>query len=35
VAASFSPELGSDEKVCYWGDLVKMDEEGFLYFVVA
>jgi len=27
------PELGSDEKVCYSGDLVKMDEEGFLYFV--
>ena len=26
-------ELGSDEKVCYSGDLVKMDEEGFLYFV--
>lgn len=27
------PELGSDEKVCYSGDLVKMDEDGFLYFV--
>jgi len=27
------PDLGSDEKVCYSGDLVKMDEEGFLYFV--
>jgi acyl-CoA synthetase (AMP-forming)/AMP-acid ligase II len=27
------PELGDDEKVCYSGDLVKMDEEGFLYFV--
>src|SRR5262249_35533434 len=27
------PELGSDEKVCYSGDLVKMDAEGFLYFV--
>lgn len=26
-------ELGSDEKVCYSGDLVKMDEDGFLYFV--
>jgi len=26
-------ELGSDEKVCYSGDLVHMDEEGFLYFV--
>jgi acyl-CoA ligase (AMP-forming) (exosortase A-associated) len=27
------PELGDSEKVCYSGDLVKMDEEGFLYFV--
>ena len=27
------PELGGTEKVCYSGDLVKMDEEGFLYFV--
>jgi acyl-CoA ligase (AMP-forming) (exosortase A-associated) len=27
------PELGDCEKVCYSGDLVKMDEEGFLYFV--
>jgi acyl-CoA ligase (AMP-forming) (exosortase A-associated) len=26
-------ELGSDEKVCYSGDLVTMDEDGFLYFV--
>jgi acyl-CoA ligase (AMP-forming) (exosortase A-associated) len=26
------PELGDGEKVCYSGDLVKMDEEGFLYF---
>jgi acyl-CoA ligase (AMP-forming) (exosortase A-associated) len=26
-------ELGSEEKVCYSGDLVKMDEDGFLYFV--
>jgi acyl-CoA synthetase (AMP-forming)/AMP-acid ligase II len=26
-------ELNSDEKVCYSGDLVKMDEDGFLYFV--
>jgi acyl-CoA ligase (AMP-forming) (exosortase A-associated) len=26
-------ELGDSEKVCYSGDLVKMDEEGFLYFV--
>jgi acyl-CoA ligase (AMP-forming) (exosortase A-associated) len=28
-----SPELGSSERVCYSGDLVTMDEEGFLYFV--
>jgi len=27
------PEMGNGEKVCYSGDLVKMDEEGFLYFV--
>ena len=27
------PELGDSEKVCYSGDLVQMDEEGFLYFV--
>jgi len=27
------PELGDSEKVCYSGDLVKMDEAGFLYFV--
>jgi acyl-CoA ligase (AMP-forming) (exosortase A-associated) len=27
------PELGESEKVCYSGDLVKIDEEGFLYFV--
>lgn len=27
------PEVGGDEKVCYSGDLVRMDEEGFLYFV--
>jgi acyl-CoA ligase (AMP-forming) (exosortase A-associated) len=27
------PELGSDEKVCYSGDLVTMDDDGFLYFV--
>jgi acyl-CoA ligase (AMP-forming) (exosortase A-associated) len=27
------PEIGSDEKVCYSGDLVTMDEDGFLYFV--
>lgn len=28
-----SPELGDGERVCYSGDLVWMDEEGFLYFV--
>jgi acyl-CoA ligase (AMP-forming) (exosortase A-associated) len=27
------PELGSHERVCYSGDLVKMDEDGFLYFI--
>jgi acyl-CoA ligase (AMP-forming) (exosortase A-associated) len=27
------PELGACEKVCYSGDLVKMDEDGFLYYV--
>jgi acyl-CoA ligase (AMP-forming) (exosortase A-associated) len=27
------PELSDGEKVCYSGDLVKTDEEGFLYFV--
>jgi acyl-CoA synthetase (AMP-forming)/AMP-acid ligase II len=26
-------ELGEGERVCYSGDLVKMDEDGFLYFV--
>ena len=26
-------ELGDQERVCYSGDLVKKDEEGFLYFV--
>ena len=26
-------ELGNCEKVCYSGDLVKMDEDGFLYFI--
>lgn len=26
-------ELGDMERVCYSGDLVKMDEEGFLYFI--
>jgi acyl-CoA ligase (AMP-forming) (exosortase A-associated) len=30
---SLPPELGDCEKVCYSGDLVKMDEDGFLYFV--
>ena len=28
-----SSEFGNQERVCYSGDLVKMDEEGFLYFV--
>ncbi len=27
------PEMGDCERVCYSGDLVKMDEEGFLYFI--
>jgi acyl-CoA ligase (AMP-forming) (exosortase A-associated) len=27
------PELGAGERVCYSGDLVSMDEDGFLYFV--
>lgn len=27
------PDLGSEEKVCYSGDLVTMDKDGFLYFV--
>jgi acyl-CoA ligase (AMP-forming) (exosortase A-associated) len=27
------PEMGNCEKVCYSGDVVKMDEEGFLYFI--
>jgi acyl-CoA ligase (AMP-forming) (exosortase A-associated) len=27
------PEAGDVERVCYSGDLVKMDEDGFLYFV--
>jgi acyl-CoA ligase (AMP-forming) (exosortase A-associated) len=27
------PEMGNCEKVCYSGDLVKMDEDGFLYFI--
>jgi acyl-CoA ligase (AMP-forming) (exosortase A-associated) len=27
------PELGDVEKVCYSGDLVRADEEGFLYYV--
>lgn len=28
-----APEIGSEEKVCYSGDLVKMDEDGFFYYV--
>lgn len=27
------PELGDCERVCYSGDLVKMDEDGFLFYV--
>jgi acyl-CoA synthetase (AMP-forming)/AMP-acid ligase II len=27
------PELGDVEQVCYSGDLVRMDEDGFLYYV--
>jgi acyl-CoA ligase (AMP-forming) (exosortase A-associated) len=27
------PELGDHERVCYSGDLVKKDEDGFLYYV--
>jgi acyl-CoA ligase (AMP-forming) (exosortase A-associated) len=27
------PEVGDCERVCYSGDLVKMDDEGFLYYV--
>src|SRR5580693_524284 len=27
------PDMGDCERVCYSGDLVKMDEDGFLYFV--
>ena len=27
------PEMGDCEKVCYSGDVVKMDEDGFLYFI--
>jgi acyl-CoA ligase (AMP-forming) (exosortase A-associated) len=27
------PELGDCERVCYSGDIVKTDEEGFLYFI--
>jgi acyl-CoA ligase (AMP-forming) (exosortase A-associated) len=27
------PEIGKHELVCYSGDLVKMDEDGFLYYV--
>jgi acyl-CoA ligase (AMP-forming) (exosortase A-associated) len=28
-----APEIGVTERVCYSGDLVKMDEDGFLYYV--
>jgi acyl-CoA ligase (AMP-forming) (exosortase A-associated) len=28
-----APEIGDTERVCYSGDLVKMDEDGFLYYV--
>jgi acyl-CoA ligase (AMP-forming) (exosortase A-associated) len=27
------PEVGDHERVCYSGDLVRMDEDGYLYFV--
>jgi acyl-CoA synthetase (AMP-forming)/AMP-acid ligase II len=27
------PELGDCERVCYSGDLVKADEDGFLYYI--
>jgi len=27
------PEMGDCEKVCYSGDIVKTDEDGFLYFI--
>lgn len=27
------PEMGDCEKVCYSGDVVKMDDDGFLYFI--
>jgi acyl-CoA ligase (AMP-forming) (exosortase A-associated) len=27
------PELGDCERVCYSGDLVRMDEDGFLYYI--
>jgi len=27
------PEVGDEEKVCYSGDLVKTDEDGYLYYV--
>ena len=29
----FPPELGKPDTVCYSGDLVKTDEDGFLYFI--
>jgi acyl-CoA ligase (AMP-forming) (exosortase A-associated) len=28
-----APEIGDVEKICYSGDLVKMDDDGFLYYV--
>ena len=28
-----APEIGHTERVCYSGDLVTMDEDGFLYYV--
>lgn len=28
-----APEIGNMERVCYSGDLVKMDEDGFLYYI--
>jgi acyl-CoA synthetase (AMP-forming)/AMP-acid ligase II len=27
------PEIGNEERVCYSGDLVRMDDDGFLYYV--
>ena len=28
-----APEIGHTERVCYSGDLVKMDEDGFLFYI--